>query len=300
VELRDRASLEVSLPRLPPVQLDGGHLAQIILNLLVNSAQAIPPGQRDANRVLLAARRDGDVVEVSVTDTGPGIPADVLPHVFEPFFTTKQVEQGQGLGLAISRELVRKAGGVIEAENVSPHGARFTVRLPIAAETASSARAATATPPRPEAPLTAPTPPRTPSPVAPRPTDDRVPGATRPRLLLVDDEEILLRSFSRLLARTYEVQTASSGHAAIERLARGEEYDAILCDLMMPKGSGSDVARWLARERPALCGRLILMTGGVPDQQQTHVEEGITFPLLAKPFSITDVDAAVRRLRPPG
>ena len=278
VELRDRALLEVKLPALPHVQMDEGQLAQVLLNLLVNAAQSIPPGKRDENRVVIEARTIDGQVEISVTDTGTGMPENVLPHIFEPFFSTKKILEGQGLGLAISREIVRKAGGQIVAENVAPHGARLLVRLPVALASASCSPQPTGTAPR---------------------SDEAVEIVARERLrlLLVDDEEPLRRALSRLLERSYDVQTADSGQAALACLENGRDFDVILCDMMMPNVSGVEVIHRIREENPALLHRMILMTGGMSNQQQRHVDGDQSFPVLAKPFNLAEFNAALGCLR---
>jgi signal transduction histidine kinase len=120
---------------LPPVMGDPEQLQQVLLNLSVNALQAVGP----AGRVSLRTRcqphaspgQDG-YIEVEVADTGPGIPADELPHIFEPFFTTKGVTGGTGLGLTISREIVRSHHGEIRVESQPGHETRFIVSLPLA------------------------------------------------------------------------------------------------------------------------------------------------------------------------
>jgi signal transduction histidine kinase len=132
------ANVEVRLELsegLPPIMGDPEQLQQVLLNLSVNALQAVGP----AGRVVLRTRfqpdgplnREGHI-EVEVADTGPGIPADALPHIFEPFFTTKGVTGGTGLGLTISREIVRSHRGEIHVESQLGQETRFIVSLPLA------------------------------------------------------------------------------------------------------------------------------------------------------------------------
>ncbi|XXF76631.1 ATP-binding protein [Myxococcaceae bacterium GXIMD 01537] len=106
---------------------EAGPLSQIVINLVLNAAQAMG-GQ---GLVRISTRRDGAEVRLSVEDSGPGIPTGVMPHLFEPFFTTKE-GKGTGLGLAVSLNLAQGMGGRLTAENISGGGARFTVHLPAA------------------------------------------------------------------------------------------------------------------------------------------------------------------------
>jgi len=121
-------------------------------------------------------------------------------------------------------------------------------------------------------------------------------GPERRRLLLVDDEEPLRRALSRLLSSTFDVQAVDSGRAALAYLETGREFDFILCDLMMPNVSGLEVVHRIREVNPELLHRVILMTGGVSDQQQQHLDGDVCLPILAKPFSLAELGAAMERL----
>ncbi|PYM64709.1 MAG: hypothetical protein DMD79_05980 [Candidatus Rokuibacteriota bacterium] len=127
---RRRVTLAVSAAPDLRLLVDAGHLQQVLINLLMNALEAVPEG----GRVELAARRvtEGDrpVVELSVSDNGPGIPPDVLPRIFEPFYTTKPQGEGTGLGLAVSRDLVTDNDGELRVASPPGAGATFTVVLP--------------------------------------------------------------------------------------------------------------------------------------------------------------------------
>jgi two-component system, LuxR family, sensor kinase FixL len=116
---------------LPPVRGDRVHLQQVLLNLILNSMDALNGARREHRRVTVAARLDGaQAVEITVSDAGHGIPADKLAHVFDPFFTTKP--NGMGMGLPISRTIIEAHGGRLWAENNTGAGAAFRFTLPIA------------------------------------------------------------------------------------------------------------------------------------------------------------------------
>jgi signal transduction histidine kinase len=132
-ELQPRAVVERHLAPLPPVAGREGKLVQVFLNLLVNAAHAIPPGQRERHRVVVAATpRPGGCVCVEVSDTGSGIPPERLAQIFDPFFTTKAKGSGSGLGLSISRSIVADLGGTIEVESQVGQGTTVRVLLPAA------------------------------------------------------------------------------------------------------------------------------------------------------------------------
>ncbi|HEU5402256.1 MAG TPA: ATP-binding protein [Terriglobales bacterium] len=127
-----RISLEKKIPSdLPQISADANQLSQVLMNLLLNAAQAMPEGGSitiQAEKVKFDER-----IEITVTDTGEGIPADILPHVFEPFFTTKR-GKGTGLGLSISQAYIRSHGGEIRVASLPGHGATVRFTLPIRQE----------------------------------------------------------------------------------------------------------------------------------------------------------------------
>jgi signal transduction histidine kinase len=131
--------LENNLPAdLPFIRADANQLSQVLMNLLLNAAQATPEG----GRISISGSRLTFVnsVEIRVTDTGRGIPPDVLPRIFEPFFTTKR-GKGTGLGLSISQAYVRSHDGDLRVDSVPGHGTTFTITLPIRAEDEETAAA---------------------------------------------------------------------------------------------------------------------------------------------------------------
>ncbi|WNG17827.1 sensor histidine kinase [Cystobacter fuscus] len=136
VRLRNLAEVTVDVsPGLPPVQLGHRHMVQVLLNLLVNAADAVElvTPSRPAHIGVGARRVDGGV-RVVVEDNGPGFPPEVLSRLFEPFFTTKPPGKGTGLGLALCREYVTRSGGTLHAENRAEGGARFVLMLPVCLE----------------------------------------------------------------------------------------------------------------------------------------------------------------------
>jgi len=272
VQLKDRARLELEIPELPQVTMEESKLAQVLLNLLVNSAQVIPGGAVDENLVHVLARLDHEHVEIVVQDSGPGIPPEVLPHVFESFFTTKQVGQGYGLGLSVSRSMVAASGGAISASNTA-QGARFTIRLPV--------HQAGPAPRLHEQPVET--------------TPVSLPSGPRRTMLLVDDETQVLQSLERMLSRDFLVTTALSGSEALELLVQhGKRYDVVLCDVMMPQKSGLDVADTLLLEAPHQLSRLILMTGGTPGIESDALACLSGVQWLGKPFELAELLQLVR------
>jgi len=125
-ELRNEVPVD-----LPHVRADANQLSQVLMNLLLNAAEATPEGGRitiSADKLTFV-----DNIEIRITDTGSGIPPDILPHVFEPFFTTKR-GKGTGLGLSISQTYVRSHNGDIRVDSVLNHGTTVTLTLPLRQE----------------------------------------------------------------------------------------------------------------------------------------------------------------------
>jgi two-component system NtrC family sensor kinase len=122
-------------PSLPSVLIDAGQLQQVVVNIVLNAVDAME--ESGILTVETAPALQSDEVLVRISDTGKGIPEDVLPFIFEPFFTTKKVGQGTGLGLSIVHGIVARAGGKIDVAT-SPKGTVFTVRLPVAKEEKSA------------------------------------------------------------------------------------------------------------------------------------------------------------------
>jgi PAS domain S-box-containing protein len=269
-EIRHRARLVREYDEVPPVLASEARLGQVFLNLLVNAAQALQVGGAADHTIRVRTMLDdaGQVV-TEVSDTGPGIPAEVRERIFDPFFTTKPVGVGTGLGLWICQGIVASLGGHITASSPPGGGATFRVALPAAADLESAdVRAPRATPPE----------------------------TTHPRhhLLVVDDEAALGRTLAIALSDAFDVTTATSGRAALERLSSGEPVDLVLCDLMMPDVSGMDVYARVVAERPELAGRFVFVTGGAfTDRARTFVDE-VGAPVVQKPFRL---EALVELLR---
>jgi signal transduction histidine kinase len=122
-------TLENQVPTdLPNIRADANQLSQVLMNLLLNAAEATPEGGKIT--IFATKLTFVDSVEVRVCDTGSGIPPDILPHVFEPFFTTKK-GKGTGLGLSISQAYVRSHGGEMRVDSVLNHGTSITLTLPV-------------------------------------------------------------------------------------------------------------------------------------------------------------------------
>ena len=258
-EIRHRAQVVRDYEDVPPVEASDGRLGQVVLNLLLNAAQAIPEGNANRNRVRVATRKAHDgAVCIEVSDSGPGIPAEVMPRLFEPFFTTKE-GSGTGLGLAICEKIVRGFNGRITAESVPGQGACFRVYLPVA---------------RPEA--------RRFTPAGFMGVGGPV---ARARVLVIDDEPSIGIAMRRALARAHEVTVVQSARDALSLLARGPGFDVIFCDLMMPEMTGPDLLELLAQQRPEELRKVILITGGAFSPRTRAFLDQTSHLVIEKPFS---------------
>jgi PAS domain S-box-containing protein len=269
-QLAEHATIVRDFQRVPAVLGDATRLGQVVLNLLMNAAQALHGGSPEINRVTLAIFPDeaepSTRVCFEVRDTGPGIRPEILPRVFDPFFTTKAVGEGTGLGLSICHGIVSALGGSIRISSELGQGTTVRVTLP-----------ATDRPP-------------------PRATVPPLPPATRRlRVLIVDDEATVANALRRALAREHDVTTVYSGEEALALAVQKFEFDVILCDLMMPGLSGVDLHEVLEARSPALAARMVFMTGGAYTRAaRTFVEQPGRI-LLDKPFDLAAVRALLQR-----
>ncbi len=126
-QLRDRVEVVREFAQLPKINGVASQINQVLLNLITNAAQAMD----DGGKLTLVSRRSGDQVEIDVTDTGAGIPDNVMPKIFDPFFTTKPVGEGTGLGLSIVHKIVQSHGGSIKVRTAPKKGSTFTISFPV-------------------------------------------------------------------------------------------------------------------------------------------------------------------------
>lgn len=252
----------------PFVSADEGQVVQVFSNLLVNAAQAIGEAGADAHRIRVVTLTDGGgraVVEVH--DNGCGIASVDLAKIFDPFFTRRGVGGGMGLGLSICHGVVGSLGGEIAVESAVGKGTTFRVALPPA-----------------------------PRPIVPPPSPEPVVTERRGRVLVIDDEPAVARSIERILSARHEVVVETDPRAALARIAGGQTFDVIVCDLMMPGFTGQDVYEALAAAQPALARRVVFVTGGSLSPARQRFLDGLGNVVLAKPFSVESVRAAVANM----
>lgn len=263
--VRHHARLVKDYGTTPYIEANEGQLTQVFTNLLINAAQAIGDGATDHHAIRITTRTDaGGRAVVEIRDTGCGIARELLPRIFEPFYTTKSVGAGMGLGLSIVHSTVTAIGGEVTVDSQLGKGTVFRLAFPPAASV---------------------------MPEAERSHDIAV-AHRRGKVLVVDDEPAVARSIERVLRSQHDVVVAAEGRDALARIARGERFDVIFCDMMMPNMSGIDVHQALATAEPDQAKRLIFMTGGAFTPATQLFLDTVANVTITKPFAA----AAIRKL----
>ena len=264
-EILHRAKLEQSSGEIPRVDANEGRLGQVFLNLIVNAIQAIPEGNCEQHTIKVVTALEGDRVSITVSDTGSGISPEVQRRLFTPFFTTKSA--GVGLGLAIAHRIVSDLGGTLDFITEVGKGSTFRVRLPIAPRRLKTFSGMI--------------------PLLKMPV-------RRARILVIDDEDAIVQAICRYIARYHEVEGTTSARRALEMLERGERYDAIICDLMMPQLTGMDVYAAVVELDPRLAEKMIFVTGGAFTETAQHFLDSLPPNRhIEKPFDLKAVRALI-------
>jgi len=260
-----------------PVNIDRGQMAQVIQNLVLNADQAMPQGDiltiAAENREVVAGDplplMPGPYVKISVEDRGIGIPENVLGYIFDPYFSTKQ--SGHGLGLAISHSIVTRHEGHIAVRSETGVGTTFEIYLPASKQAVVPAAA----PPEPEL------------------------ARGTGRILLMDDEEMIHRTASRMLERLgYTVDSVYDGDEALRvygnALETDNPYDAIIMDLTIPGGKGGKEAIAELRELDPRA-RAIVSSGYSNDPVMANYAEYGFCGMIEKPVYYRKLADAVKR-----
>jgi signal transduction histidine kinase/CheY-like chemotaxis protein len=244
-QLEARARLSLDLRETPPVAGHPARLVQVVLNLVMNALQSLPPAttaSQNEIRIHTGTRNDQIVIEVS--DSGPGVPAAERERIFEPFVTTKPIGEGTGLGLFVCRNIVRGYGGEVSVHDRVAGGALFRVLLPATAV------------------------------VAPARSGPNT-GLERPgvgaHVLIIDDDAQIANAFSGQLERAgYRASSCASGAAGLHSVLDGEDIDLVFCDLMMKGVTGMALYAHVYQRAPGLLRKLVFMTGGAcsPDARE--------------------------------
>ncbi len=264
------------------VKVDKTEFDRVILNLSVNAGDAMPGGgsltvrtanvtERESQKLGLDGMPIGEYVMVEVSDTGSGMPPDVIAKIFEPFFTTKDVGKGTGLGLSTVYGIVKQSGGFIYVTSEVGKGTAFRVYLPRYIPDIDDTVVAVKEKKK------------------DRPADLTGTG----RVLLVEDEDVV-RSFAvRALKRQgYEVLEASTGVEALEIMSENEgRIDIVVSDVVMPEMDGPTLFKELRRRNPTI---KVIFVSGYPNEAFRETLGTEDFAFLPKPFSLPQLAAKVK------
>ncbi|MEV6302309.1 PAS domain-containing protein [Actinoplanes sp. NPDC051861] len=258
-------------PDVPPIVMDRNKLEQVVMNAALNARAAMPSGGRLT--ISTSVEHDGggdDLVCLTITDTGVGMPPEVLARAFEPFFTTRGRGSGTGLGLATAYGVVTDAGGSISLESEQGRGTTLRVRMP-----AGTSSTPGVSPAAPTAPVLA---------------------GDGHRVLVVEDEEAVRDIVCRLLSKSgYQVHAAPHPAEAL-RMYRSDniDFDVLLTDVIMPGMSGTQLAASLRADRPDL--PVLFMSGYTSGPAPGGQELPADAPLIRKPFDTQTLLNEVHRL----
>jgi two-component system cell cycle sensor histidine kinase/response regulator CckA len=279
-----------------PVKVDVSQFEQVIVNLAVNARDAMPDGGkltvRTANVTSEGAARlsykgmpAADYVRIDVADTGSGIAPDIVDKIFEPFFSTKEVGKGTGLGLSTVYGIVKQTGGFVYVDSETGKGTSFHIFLPrhrpeLEAQPEAVAANGAAREPSAEA----------------KPRADLTGQGT---ILLVEDEEGLRSLNARgLRSRGYSVIEASNGIEAMEALEqKNGAVDLVVSDVVMPEMDGPTLLKTMRGRNPDL--KIIFVSGYAEDAFEKSLPENQQFAFLPKPFTLSQLVAAVKETMTP-
>jgi signal transduction histidine kinase len=253
----------------PVLWADPQQLHQVFVNLVANAHQAMRR-HRPPRKLRISGRHDrgGGRIEVDVTDTGPGIPAELQAKIFQPLFTTKAIGEGTGLGLSLCRGIVEGHGGTLALVRSDATGTTFRIDLPVLAPPARVMEA-----------------------VAPPPA-----LFTPHRVLVVDDEVAFAEVIAEAIERDGNTAViAADGVAALDLLGR-ESYDLVISDTRMPLLDGEALYAEVERRFPRMRERIIFITGDVLAREKREFLERTGAPYLTKPCDLDEVRRTVQRV----
>ncbi len=265
--------VDAVIREIPPILCSPAAIREIFINIINNALDAMP----DGGTITMATRcvrskepgaeskeentseLKGDLIEITIADTGKGMPEEVMKSVFDPFFTTRRPE-GTGLGMSIVYSAIKSHGGKINVDSEVGKGSTFTLQFPVASQTAGSI-------------------------MTPEPGQEIKSGNLS--ILVVDDEKAICEILDNVLSeRGYEVRTVSNGGEAIE-LSKREAFDLVLCDLAMPGVHGYDVIKAFSNleKRP----KIGIITGLEEKLKSIDNEDFEVDFIIKKPFDLSEL-----------
>jgi nitrogen-specific signal transduction histidine kinase/DNA-binding NarL/FixJ family response regulator len=264
-QIRYRARLVKRFEPIPMVAAYPGRIAQALVNLLTNAAEAIEGGAYDKHRIVVSTRATDEHIVIAVRDSGDGIREEHRDRIFTAGFTTKASRGGMGVGLASCQRVADDHDGRLEVHHLPQGGTMFELIIPIDTGLAVSET-------RRES----------------RPVSDA--PMSRARLLIVDDDAMVLSALRRRLHRRFDVVTVLGGEEALALLAADPDFDSIVCDLMMPKVDGKSFYEAVQAEHPELTERIVFMSGGAFTPRLRKFAASVSNPMLQKPVSREELE----------
>jgi len=270
------------------VKVDQGQLEQVIINLVVNARDAMAQNGgtvsvkafgHHQDKAMLCGQDEmppGDYAVIRVSDTGTGIPKEIMQRIFEPFFSTKEIGSGTGLGLSTVYGIVRQTGGFINVDSEVGKGSTFTIYFPTHAADANAPQAAVAEPERED-----------------KPGPDLTGAGT---VLLVEDEDAVRVFSSRALRnKGYNVLEARSGEEALEILAKeGDKIDLTVTDVVMPQMDGPTLYKKIRERWPDM--KVVFVSGYTEDRLREQFTSGEVIYFLPKPFTLKQLASKVKEV----
>ena len=254
-------------------------LIQVLLNFLINAAQAMPKERHTGSWVKVQAwTESSNEVKLVISDNAKGIPQKDLHHIFEPFFSSKPVGEGTGLGLAISRSIIESHQATIEVASTEGQGTSFTLCFP------------------PFSPLRSESLLESPSHSLKIEHEEKLaktvftPIQSR-KILIVDDDLLVAKSLSKMLSYTHN-KIASGGHQALD-LLKQEEFHLILSDVMMPEMDGPSFFEEVKMRFPHYTKRFIFITGAAKGSHVIQALDQTGCLVLNKPITKKDLTSIV-------
>jgi PAS domain S-box-containing protein len=265
-------------PTLWTVEVDQGQIEQVLLNLYLNAADAMPEGGDvyiETKNVSITENEaqqnktfdSGRYVRILVKDTGIGIDEKSKPRIFEPFFTTKARGRGTGLGLASAYGIIKSHGGFITVNSEVGQGTEFIIHLPASEKVAKKEAAI---------------------------SENLIMG--KETLLVVDDENDILDLFAAMLTELgYNVILAASGREAVKKLAeKKDKIDLVILDMVMPETSGYETFKLLKQIKPGL--KILFSSGYSFPQEALQILNGGQGNFIQKPFDIQKLSTKLREI----
>jgi two-component system NtrC family sensor kinase len=253
-------------PGFPEIWGDSAQISQVLMNLLINSQQALMEIEQDRSIAIEVVMKKEQTITIIVSDNGPGVPVAIQDRIFEPFFTTKPEGQGTGLGLSYCQSVAEGHGGTIEIEKSGQIGTSIRFEIPTGGDQVESDKE--------------------------NHLEGDVSGASL-RILVVDDETSLLDSIvEQMVQLGHAADGYSNARQAIE-IVMTDVYDIILTDIRMPDLDGPAFYAEVVAKNPQLRDRFIFITGDSLNQRASEFIKNTNAPCLDKPFRISDLNEAI-------